>query len=1350
MKKIFTFFVALLCAGTMFAGNGALKGAFTINAEGDIIQFSQGNLQATYNGGSWSWSFAAHQYDYIGNAAANTAITGNGTVSTNGTVDLFGWSTAATTFGIHNSTDYNIYSGDFVDWGVNAITNGGNKADAWRTLTKDEWVYLFYTREGAATLFGLGSVNGVNGLILLPDNWGLPTGASFTPSTEQGLEDSGSSYDNGNGNNFSHNTYTTGQWAVMESAGAVFLPAAGYRSGTNVSDVGSLGVYWSATTLAANFKYYLLFNSETLMPQVYCGPGSGISVRLVKDAKIPVVGDTIVVDDIQYKVTSVTSGAKKVSVPKQDYTGTSLVIPAKVNYFGEDYAVTMVEQKAFQGNTSITSLDVAAEMINSFAFKECSNLANVTLREGVTGLYRDAFEGFAATSITLPASLAEIDEYGYYCPFPDNQLESIVVAAGNTHFVVGENGALYNTDRTRIYAFPHNFSKPFKEIPSTVQIIHDDVFNDCTNIADTIIIPATLQRAASFQNSNVKCVILESNSLNVRSCFQRCSDLEEIIIGENVTQIGQLMFTGACNVKKITVLGETMPDWQYGTDTNWPVFGNYGGFCGGISPFADAKVYVRCGLSGTYAADENKWANFTNVIDTLMYDIDVTAENATVVLSDTTDCNKVKITVTPDEGYAFYNWDNEVTTASFYCEVTSDTTITANIKKILAVGDTIMAKTIEDVPVMYIVTSVREGFKQVIVGNDLKAAIDVATTGAVTIPDSVAYFDEKFGVTQVGGKAFQACAGVTEINLPDGILTFGIYAFDNCDGLTTFSVPAGVTTISPNCFSNCDNLETVNLTANVVNIDYNAFSGCAKLATLANRENVRRYGAGALALTKLFNNLCSNNTVDFITYADEAQKVALNRSNSYTNNATELIVPDGVEAIAPQAFYNGKELTSVSFPASMQFIGKQAFIVCPKLEKCTINAITPPTCFNLQTVTLAIAASDVFTDVENFRVYVPKSAIATYRADNNWNMLDIRPIGGWEIQFVDGDGNVTTQFVEEGEMPDVPASATKTATDTKAYIFNGWDKTVVAATEDATYTAQFTEIDLITNVALTVEFPECGAELESNGHAYTPDELGLASICPPGAPYEVKSIYFFDEGGNFFDEQILQPGRTYMMQFIVAANAGYDFPRDGEYVNIHNITTTVNGANRVDFAWSKEYCIFAVTFTTGDALITNIALTVEFPDTGDEIQSHGYGYTPETLGLTDLCPKDAFYHVDNIYFYNAAGGYFDETALLPGTTYIMQFYVAPNDHCSFKLREGSFYPDYDNMTFTVNGVEREYDVMHITWCIFSADFTTSGDAPTGIESVQDSDISVQKVVRDGRLFIIRGEKQYNAQGAQVK
>ena len=273
MRKLLLSVVALLCAVTtnLFATEGALSGQFTINAAGDKIAFSQGNLQ--YQASTKTWRFAENQYDTIG--AANENISSTYT----GWIDLFGWGTGSNpTETSTNSWDY----ATFTDWGVNKISNGGNEANLWRTLTKDEWVYLFYGRTNAATLFALGSVNGVNGTILLPDNWVLPTGASFTASTTQGLTDQGTYYYNENGTNFSHNTYTAEQWSKMESAGAVFLPAAGYRYRTGVNDVGLLGRYWSATPDDANYAYYISSGSAYLFPQSshyrYCG----LSVRLVQ------------------------------------------------------------------------------------------------------------------------------------------------------------------------------------------------------------------------------------------------------------------------------------------------------------------------------------------------------------------------------------------------------------------------------------------------------------------------------------------------------------------------------------------------------------------------------------------------------------------------------------------------------------------------------------------------------------------------------------------------------------------------------------------------------------------------------------------------------------------------------------------------------------------------------------------------------------------------------------------------------------------------------------------------------------------------------------------------------------
>lgn len=243
---------------------GALAGEFSVSVT-KKVHFSQGNLQ--YVG---TWQFAEKQWDYFGASQSNNHR------------DLFRWGTGNAPNNV--SVELSDYT-TFTDWGTNEISNGGNATNLWRTLTKDEWVYLFYTRENAATLFGLGNIDGVNGTILLPDNWVLPAGASFTASTTQGLEDRGSYYYNSSGHNFSHNTYTTEQWVQMETAGAVFLPAAGFDVTAFIANVNQRGHYWSATPDENCYPYALIFDESALRPLGGSSCNSGLSVRLVRNVE---------------------------------------------------------------------------------------------------------------------------------------------------------------------------------------------------------------------------------------------------------------------------------------------------------------------------------------------------------------------------------------------------------------------------------------------------------------------------------------------------------------------------------------------------------------------------------------------------------------------------------------------------------------------------------------------------------------------------------------------------------------------------------------------------------------------------------------------------------------------------------------------------------------------------------------------------------------------------------------------------------------------------------------------------------------------------------------------------------
>ena len=255
-------------------------GAFSV-AEGKQIAFSRGNLQYTQS--TATWSFAANQYDMLG--AAN--VTG-GTESYDATygyskngealadkIDLFGWSgsTGSAKWGISTSTDYSDYSGDFVDWGKN-IGDG----NTYRTLTNDEWYYLRYTRTNADNLIGvarikLSETEYANGLILLPDDWTAPADVAFKSgfSSEYSIQ----AYAD-------YQTFTLDQWQKLEAAGAVFLPASGYRRGSGMGDVQYYGYYWSATPNDSSNAYYLAFSSGGA--RTYDDKrNDGQAVRLVQD-----------------------------------------------------------------------------------------------------------------------------------------------------------------------------------------------------------------------------------------------------------------------------------------------------------------------------------------------------------------------------------------------------------------------------------------------------------------------------------------------------------------------------------------------------------------------------------------------------------------------------------------------------------------------------------------------------------------------------------------------------------------------------------------------------------------------------------------------------------------------------------------------------------------------------------------------------------------------------------------------------------------------------------------------------------------------------------------------------------
>lgn len=226
------------------AFNGLLPGVFSVSPTRKV-QFASGNLQ--YQASTNTWRFATNQYDYIGSKNAKISATNTDWI------DLFGYGTSGVNYapyltyiyaGVddyeHISTYYyprnDIYGTDN-DWGVNEIQN--TTYTGWWTLSAttqmgstsynpdNGWQYITYECKKRIT-FAI--VNGINGLLLLPDDWKQPVGLTTTPTSEH----------------FCENDYSLTEWIILASNGAVFLPAAGYRVGTYIYDAGSKILYWSS------------------------------------------------------------------------------------------------------------------------------------------------------------------------------------------------------------------------------------------------------------------------------------------------------------------------------------------------------------------------------------------------------------------------------------------------------------------------------------------------------------------------------------------------------------------------------------------------------------------------------------------------------------------------------------------------------------------------------------------------------------------------------------------------------------------------------------------------------------------------------------------------------------------------------------------------------------------------------------------------------------------------------------------------------------------------------------------------------------------------------------------------
>lgn len=214
---------------------------------------------------------------------------------------------------------------------------------------------------------------------------------------------------------------------------------------------------------------------------------------------------------------------------------------------------------------------------------------------------------------------------------------------------------------------------------------------------------------------------------------------------------------------------------------------------------------------------------------------------------------------------------------------------------------------------------------------------------------------------QIGEMAFSGCSHLRLLTIPGGVQRVGTLAFAKCSQLERVRIEPGVVQLGPSCFSKCAALKRVEMPASVTQIGGGAFFGCSKELMLYGAED-----APAAQYARL-NGL----TFDFQSWKDDEElvlreeedgtltvlgarqtaphrieipteicgrRVAAIAPKAFFASGTleQLVVGGGVREIGESAFFGCRQLVSVSFERGLEQLKDSAFAGCESLTQVTL------------------------------------------------------------------------------------------------------------------------------------------------------------------------------------------------------------------------------------------------------------------------------------------------------------------------------------------------------------------------------------------------------------------------------
>ena len=549
---------------------------------------------------------------------------------------------------------------------------------------------------------------------------------------------------------------------------------------------------------------------------------------------------------------------------------------------------------------------------------------------------------------------------------------------------------------------------------------------------------------------------------------------------------------------------------------------------------------------------------------------------------------------------------------------------------------------------------------------------------------------------------------ITSVVLSEGLTSIGNNSFYGCTALTSITIPDGVITIGKNAFNSCSNLPSIDIPSSVTSIGVAAFANCKVLTSI-------EIPSGVTAIAdNTFNSCWALTSID---------------------------IPEGVDTIGVAAFMNCyKALKSITIPANVTEIGAMAFNACTQLADIYVGwTSTPPT-----------PGTDAFKDLDlsNIKLHVPYGTATTYQAAPVWqdfHIVEINPSGTcgenltWEYDpttttlTISGTGAMTDYKIGNAPWHDYRGDITSLIlssdlTHIGNYTFRWFTSlTSVTIPENVTSigTAAFMNCDNLT----TINIP-AGVTIIEN-YVFQ-NCVSLPSITIPENVTSI-GIYAFMNCYNLTTINIPSSVKSISQSafFKCTSLTSVHIPASVETIgaSAFNYTGVISmtvdpGNTHFD---SRNDCN-AIIETESNKLLFGCENTV-IPNTVTAIEKYAFEYRPIT---TMTIPSS----VTNI-----------ETGIFYYCNNLTDLYVSWDDPSTLTLSSPFYGLTIENVKLHVPAGTKDIYLAVEPWKNFIiVEETATGLTPYTIHPTP----YTNKLLREGQLLILRGDKVYTITGQEVK